>query len=157
MDPSAPTPSTSARDAVVAWILRVALAAVSVAALRTSVLSLAEVRRRAAMEFDLFGSLTSAEGALAHVLAVIAGLAFTLGCRLPLRAGIRWPPFVLALLPAALVSHLFVLAARVGEGGVFEGILTRSYFFDGDPARWAFACLVGVAIGCGLGRSSPSS
>jgi hypothetical protein len=156
MDPSAAAPSTAARDAVVAWVLRVALVSVSVAALRTSVLSLAEVRRHAAMEFDLFGSLTSAESALAHVLAVLAGLAFTLACRLPLRAGIRWPPIVMALLPAALVSHLVLLAARVGEDSVFEGALIRSYFFDDDPARWAFACLVGVAIGCGLGRSGES-
>ena len=131
------------------WGLRLALLAGSLVALRFSVLLNREEMRRASDEVDLGSALTSAKGLSALGLAIATGFLFTMACRIPLGAGLRWAPIALAVLPLSLLAHLPLVFAEEDPSGWFYYF----YFFDAQDARWVLAVLVGVAFGLGFGRT----
>jgi hypothetical protein len=132
------------------WALRLALLTGSLVALRFSVVLNIEEMNRARMEFDLTGAFTSVKGLSALGLAMATGFLFTMACRLPLGAGLRWAPIALAVIPLALLAHLPLVFA---EEDPASGWFYYFYFFDGQDARWVLAALVGVAFGVAFGRT----
>lgn len=134
------------------WAARVALVAVSLWLLRESLVRYQAALETGRAEFSLLEGVASGRGAFAIALAAIAGLAFTLAVRLPIRAGFSLSRAVFALVPVVLIAHLFVLARIEITGGWFGSF----YFFDGTIAQWALATMAGVAIGSAIGRSGSS-
>jgi hypothetical protein len=129
------------------WLLRAALVAGSLFALRAAGPLYQEALRQGAEEFRQLEALSSGQALAAYGLVVLAAALFTLACRLPLVIGFAWGPLALAIVPAALAAHL-PLVLRFEDADW----LNRFYFFDGEPARWVLIALVGVAIGSTLGR-----
>lgn len=135
------------------WALRLGLLAGSLVALRFSVVLNLEEMRRASAEVDMLGAFTSAKGLSALGLAIATGFLFTMACRVPLGAGLRWAPIALAVLPLTLLAHApLVLAQKDPVSGWFSRFFYL-YFFDRQDARWVLAALVGVAFGVGVGRT----
>jgi hypothetical protein len=155
MEATVPAPRQTARSIpriIGLWALRLALLTGSLVALRFSVVLNLEEMRRGAAEFDMLSALTSMKGLSALGLAVATGFLFTMACRIPLAASLRWAPIALALLPLALLAHLPLVFVGLSRGPV-SGWFYTFYFFDGQDARWVLAALVGVSFGVGVGRT----
>lgn len=135
----------------VLWLSRGVLVVASLIALRAAAPLFQDAMDRSAAEFT-HDALLSGAALASYGLTALGACLFTLACRLPLRPGIAWVPLALAAIPLLLAAHLPLL---VTETFTRVSWMNRFYFFDQEPTWWTLIALVGVAIGCALGRPAP--
>jgi hypothetical protein len=90
---------------------------------------------------------------------VVAGCAFTVAMRMPLRRGFRWSVAAWGVPPLLLALHVIVYWRAAEVRWIIESefltkllFIDRAHFFHDWAARSAFAVLAGVALGAAIGH-----